>query len=127
MIDLAVDMLWNNIHVGTGIICACLPTYRPLARASASFISSKISSLGSKGRSNASSELSSREAYVRFDSGHSKSENGTDVQKLSQTYLPLAHLQREMPTESSQCDPEWDIRVDVENRRVQIRRLSDVV
>lgn len=83
MIDLAVDMLWNTIHIGTGIICACLPTYRPLARASASFISSKLSSLRSKGRSEASSKLSSQKTYGHGGSKLSKSESAQNVTRIS--------------------------------------------
>ena len=29
-VDFVKGILWSNIHLGTAIICACLPTYRPL-------------------------------------------------------------------------------------------------
>jgi hypothetical protein len=77
MIDLAVDMFWNTIHVGTGIICACLPIYRPLGRACTSFFSSKLSSLRSKGPSEGSSKLSSQK--TKGGSELSKSESAQNV------------------------------------------------
>ena len=29
-VDYAINLLWLNVHVGTSIICACLPTFGPL-------------------------------------------------------------------------------------------------
>ena len=31
-VNLSHDLLWGNIHMGTAIVCICLPTYRPLLR-----------------------------------------------------------------------------------------------
>lgn len=100
MIDLALDLYWNNIHIGTAIICACLPTYRPVARATASFISSKLSSLRSKDQSDGSMAYAARDKYSRFDSGHSKQGSAIDSQKVSETHLPLSPLKSEYPKQS---------------------------
>ena len=36
LVSFTKSQLWSNIHIGTAIVCACLPTYRPLlAKASA--------------------------------------------------------------------------------------------
>ena len=29
-VNVVETILWSNIHLGTAIICACLPTYRPI-------------------------------------------------------------------------------------------------
>ncbi|MCJ1315866.1 hypothetical protein MMC15_001186, partial [Xylographa vitiligo] len=51
-INLIQDAIWLNIHLSTAIICACLPTYRPLLTSSLSALSSLrksyASSAGSK-------------------------------------------------------------------------------
>lgn len=39
-VDFVKGLLWSNIHLGTGIICACLPTYRPLLSKCASSLAS---------------------------------------------------------------------------------------
>ncbi|RDL35199.1 uncharacterized protein BP5553_07130 [Venustampulla echinocandica] len=41
-VDLAVDMIWLDIHTGTAIICACLPSFRHLYTKSASIVSSSL-------------------------------------------------------------------------------------
>jgi len=44
-----VDLLWGNIHQGTGILCACLPTYTPLVVKMSQATKSLWSSLTSRG------------------------------------------------------------------------------
>ncbi|CAL8575807.1 hypothetical protein XPA_001711 [Xanthoria parietina] len=41
------DMLWVNIHMGTSILCACLPTFRPLVLKANNFTSSLRQRYGS--------------------------------------------------------------------------------
>ena len=55
-IDFVLDMLWLDVHSGIAILCACLPTYRPLIVKSAAFLSSHGSKLfSSRGSSSAKS------------------------------------------------------------------------
>ncbi|KAL8945850.1 MAG: hypothetical protein Q9222_007667 [Ikaeria aurantiellina] len=48
--DLTAGTIWLNVHVGTTIICACLPTYRPLFSRNP-WLSSKIQVLRSPRKS----------------------------------------------------------------------------
>ena len=67
--------LWSTIELGTAIICACLPTYRPLlaegfvaSNIIKSWYSSLLDATGSKSRG--SSKVSSnhgKSAFVRID------------------------------------------------------------
>lgn len=54
-VNLVDRMIWNNIHLGTAILCACLPTYRPLivqcTTISTSFIKRYDSIFSNKSRS----------------------------------------------------------------------------
>ena len=50
-VDLTQGDIWINAHLGTAIICACLPTYRPLF-SRRPWISHKIHSFHIKGSSN---------------------------------------------------------------------------
>ena len=43
-------MLWVNIHMGTSILCACLPTFRPLLVKFGSLTSSLRQRYGSKSK-----------------------------------------------------------------------------
>lgn len=43
-VDLSTDALWLNIHLGSAIICACLPTYRPIFRKGSTFFRQLYSS-----------------------------------------------------------------------------------
>lgn len=74
-IDFILDMLWLDIHSGIAILCACLPTYRPLIVRSAAFISSQGSKLfSSRGTSTGKSSGKSGSS----DSSGSKTlHNGT--------------------------------------------------
>lgn len=40
-VELVRDIFWLDIHLGVGIICACLPTYRVLLRKSSTAISER--------------------------------------------------------------------------------------
>ena len=40
LVDLAQDTLWNMVHLGTNLLCACLPTLRPLASKCGAILSS---------------------------------------------------------------------------------------
>ncbi|KAL6712982.1 hypothetical protein ACLMJK_009378 [Lecanora helva] len=42
------DLLWFNIHAGTAIVCACLPTYKPLIRKVSTVISQRSQSSRTK-------------------------------------------------------------------------------
>lgn len=42
IVELVLDVLWYNIHTGTMIICACLPSYRPLLTKSIAVVTSSI-------------------------------------------------------------------------------------
>ena len=39
LLDLCQDTIWMNIYLGVGVICACLPTYRPLMVKTAEIVS----------------------------------------------------------------------------------------
>ncbi|KAL1603711.1 hypothetical protein SLS60_005301 [Paraconiothyrium brasiliense] len=55
-IDFVLDITWLDVHSGIAILCACLPTYRPLIVKSAAFLSSQGSKLfSSRGGSGADS------------------------------------------------------------------------
>ena len=63
IIDWAGDMFWVDIHLGVALLCASLPTYRPLVRAGAAFISNTVLSYGSRSGSVA---LTSTKGYAPF-------------------------------------------------------------
>ena len=55
-IDFVLDMMWLDVHSGIAILCACLPTYRPLIVKSAAFLSSHGSKIfSSRGSSSGKS------------------------------------------------------------------------
>ncbi|MCJ1292806.1 hypothetical protein MMC34_004359 [Xylographa carneopallida] len=68
-INLIQDAIWLNIHLSTAIICACLPTYRPL-------LTSGLSALGtlrkSYGGSSASSKSAPSHRNEKFGTGASE-------------------------------------------------------
>lgn len=47
--NFVLDLFWLNIHAGAAIICACLPTYRPLIVKSATALSGYSSKIFSSG------------------------------------------------------------------------------
>ena len=69
IIDWASDMFWVDIHLGVALLCASLPTYRPLVRSSFSYISSSIRSYGSR---NGSVQIgdSRKGSYAPFNDDH---------------------------------------------------------
>ncbi|PVH92935.1 hypothetical protein DM02DRAFT_677177 [Periconia macrospinosa] len=75
-IEFVQDIIWINIHSGVAIICACLPTYRPLIVKANSILSngmSKVFSSGAKSSLGASGGESSRNTGGKS----SKSVDGT--------------------------------------------------
>ncbi|KAK7192318.1 hypothetical protein DPSP01_004910 [Paraphaeosphaeria sporulosa] len=71
-IDFVLDMLWLDVHSGIAILCACLPTYRPLIVRSAAFLSSHGSKL-----------FSSRGSSAAKSAGKSGNSNSTGGNGLS--------------------------------------------
>lgn len=87
-------MTWLNIHCGTGILCICLPTYRPIVRTTAAFVTSSIklaygSGTGTK-KSAASSQPYSGKSNLSYPSGRtqqsSTSERSRGFGKLDEAY-----------------------------------------
>ncbi|KAF2442430.1 hypothetical protein P171DRAFT_433925 [Karstenula rhodostoma CBS 690.94] len=71
-IDFVLDILWLDVHAGIAILCACLPTYRPLIVKSAAFLSSQGSKL-----------FSSRGSSAANSSGKSGNSGSTGSKALS--------------------------------------------
>ncbi|MCJ1397976.1 hypothetical protein MMC11_001172 [Xylographa trunciseda] len=67
-INLIQDAIWLNIHLSTAIICACLPTFRPLLTSSLSALSTLRKSYGSA----SASSKSAPSAKEKFSNGSSE-------------------------------------------------------
>ncbi|MCJ1245437.1 hypothetical protein MMC30_002641 [Trapelia coarctata] len=79
LIDLILDAVWLNIHLGTAIICACLPTYRALfTRASLTF-SNLRKRYGSQNPSSGYRGGPSKPSQCSGTSGYNSQYEGDDV------------------------------------------------
>ena len=82
------DELWINLHVSTAIVCACMPTYRPLlsraVQATSSFRNrysnktgtTKASAMNDSSYSSQADSRNRRPNYAKLDG------SGSDVMKL---------------------------------------------
>jgi glucan phosphoethanolaminetransferase (alkaline phosphatase superfamily) len=73
-LDLTKGDIWFNVHLGTGIISACLPTFRPLISRSSSFLQSFSSRKGSYTTDQSESALDNMKSRLREANEHGKSE-----------------------------------------------------
>ena len=73
-LDLTKGDIWFNVHLGTGIISACLPTFRPLISRSSSFLQSFSSRKGSYTTDQSGSALDNMKSRLREANEHGKSE-----------------------------------------------------
>ncbi|MCJ1382559.1 hypothetical protein MMC17_005672 [Xylographa soralifera] len=62
-INLIQDAIWLNIHLSTAIICACLPTYRPLLTSALSALSTLRKSYASSSSVGSKSAPSQKEKF----------------------------------------------------------------
>ena len=73
-LDLTQGDIWFNVHLGTGIISACLPTFRPLISRSSSFLQSFSSRKGSYTTGQSGSALDNMKSRLKEANEHGKSE-----------------------------------------------------
>lgn len=64
-VELVRDIFWLDIHLGVGIICACLPTYRVLLRKSSTAILERYKKYYMPRSNPRSSSMPSRERVIK--------------------------------------------------------------
>ncbi|KAL9049433.1 MAG: hypothetical protein Q9162_007219 [Coniocarpon cinnabarinum] len=90
-INFSQGQLWSNIHLGSGIVCACMPLYRPLVLESAGIFSKtyqKLSdALSSRGKDYSSSDYTNDSEQYRKMNGSSSARNRSQEQQSA--WIPL--------------------------------------
>ncbi|KAF2014353.1 hypothetical protein BU24DRAFT_481797 [Aaosphaeria arxii CBS 175.79] len=74
-IDFMHDILWLDIHAGIALVCACLPTYRPLIVKASSVVSGSVSKIFSS--KDQSTDASSKPSDSSATQKHAKMSDGT--------------------------------------------------
>jgi len=122
LIDLMLDIFWLDIHVGTSIICACLPTYRPIITKGISSISGSFqkyygSSFKTGSGASASNPNNSSSKHNDTSGISSNSRDYKNYSKFSRDAILLVRVEKDQRGELTPYTPNSDM----------IKQLANVV